>query len=451
MVGADRRMDVAEVVDGRGVGRMQVALVGLCALVALLDGADTIAIGLVAKGMAASAHAPVASLGPVLSAGQVGFLAGALIFGPLGDRFGRKPVVVGSMFVFGITTVIITGVNGLPMLVTMRFITGLGLGGAAPAALALVAEYMPARVRATTVAAAWAAFPLGGAVIGIVSVFVLPHGWQALFLVIGVPAVLLSVVLVFALPESLAFLVAADRKPERVARVLRRLAPEINLSSTRLTAPEKRSRGVPVGKLFTEGRALRTVLLWGAFFTSFLPLIFVTNWGPAIFGQHGIKPGQIGVAITLNSVGSAVGSGLIGRAMDRFGRYGVILVALCCSAVSLVALGLVGGVAGVLVAITAAGAFAGAGQSGIITLGSLLHATTIRSTAVGCAMAVGRLGAAVGPMIGGAMIAAAWRPASIFGTVALFSVGALVFVVLVRAVTGTRVAESARAPARQIT
>lgn len=444
---------VAEVIDGRRVGGRQVAVVALCALATLLDGADTIAIGLVGKGMAASAHVPVAALGPVFSASQLGLLVGALVFGPLGDRIGRKPVVVGSVFVFGVTTVLITTMHALPAFVVMRFVTGLGLGGAAPAALAIVAEYVPTRVRATTVAATWAALPLGGAVIGIVSVFVLPHGWQALFLIIGAPAVVLSLVLLAALPESLAYLVTAHGRQRRIAAILRWVAPELDPATTQLTAAEQRAKWVPVGRLFTEGRALRTLLLWGAFFTSFLPLIFVTNWGPTLFGQHGITPGQIGIAITLNSIGSAVGSGLIGRAMDRFGRYGVVLGASFLAAVSLVALGVTtGGVVGMLIAVTAAGMFCGAAQSGIITLGSLLHETAIRSTAVGCAMALGRLGAAVGPLLGGAMIAAAWGPVAVFGTVALFSVGALVFTVLVRAAGGARAADTvSTAQPRQIT
>lgn len=426
---------VAELIESRPIGRLQVQLIVLCGLAVLLDGADTIAIGLVGPGMAHTVGIPIAALGSVFSAGQFGFMFGALIFGPFGDRLGRKPVLVSAVATFGLATILTTAARAVSVLVALRFLTGLGLGAAAPVALALVAEYMPARVRATTVALSWATFPAGGVVIGLASAVLLAHGWQLLFLLMGGASAVVALLLLVAVPESLSFLVATRAEPRRVARILSRLGLA-GAAAPQLVATELKVTRVPVRELFTEGRALRTLLLWGAFFGSYLPMVFVTNWSPTILHQHGLSPAQIGLAITLNSLGSAVGSGTIGQAMDRLGSYVTVLVALCCAVASLVGLGLaVAGFAGATIAITAAGMFAGAGQTGIITLGSLLHPTPIRSTAVGWAMAVGRLGAAVGPLLGGVMIGAAWGPVQVYGAVAAFPAAAFVFLALIRAFT----------------
>jgi AAHS family 4-hydroxybenzoate transporter-like MFS transporter len=428
---------VAELIESRPINRLQIQLLVLCGLAVLLDGADTIAIGLVGPGMAHTVGIPIAALGSVFSAGQFGFMFGALIFGPLGDRLGRKPVLVGAVMTFGVATVLTTTARDVSTLVGLRFLTGLGLGAAAPVALALVAEYVPVRVRATTVALSWAAFPAGGVVIGLASAVLLVHGWQLLFLLMGGAAAAVALLLLVAVPESLSFLVATRADQHRVAKILARLG--LTETAPRLVATERRVTRVPVKDLFTEGRALRTLLLWGAFFGSYLPLVFVTNWSPTILHQHGLTAAQIGLAITLNSLGSAIGSGGVGQAMDRLGSYVAVLVALCCAVVSLIGLGAaVAGFAGATVTITAAGLFAGAGQTGIITLGSLLHPTPIRSTAVGWAMAVGRLGAAVGPLLGGLMIGAAWGPIQVYGAVAAFPAAAFVFLALIRVFTQAR-------------
>lgn len=437
MTSAAAPRPVSEIIDHRRVGRLQIQLAVFCSLVLLLDGADTIVIGLVGQGMAHTVGVPVAVLGSVFSAGQFGFFFGSLVFAPFGDRFGRKPVLVGSVALFGVATVLTTLGHTVSMLFALRFLTGLGLGGAAPVAVALVAEYMPTRIRATVVALSWAAFPLGGAVIGLASTVLLAHGWQVLFSLLGGISVVVCLLLVLAVPESLTFLAVRQSGGRQVRKILAML--KIEHASVQVTASESKPKRVPVKHLFTGGRALQTVLLWVAFFSSFLPLIFVTNWAPTILHQHGISTAEIGLAIALNSIGSAVGSGSVGRAMDRAGSRYVVLGALGAAAVSLVALGVaVGGFAGVAIAITAAGVFAGAGQTGIITLGSLLYPTLIRSTALGWAMAMGRLGAATAPLLGGMMIAARWGSVEFFGAVAVFPLIALVCLVLVRGFTDMR-------------
>lgn len=413
MADADGPRSDPELTERAPAQRARPSLVALCGLVVLLDGADNIAIGLVGHSMAQTTHAPAAALGPVFSAGQFGFLFGSLLFGPLADRAGRKPVLIGAAALFGAATLATTLGSTVTMLVVLRFVTGLGMGGAAPVAIALAAEFAPARMRATVVALVWGAFPFGGVVIGLASVPVLPRGWQPLFWLIGAATLVVAATLLAALPESPGFLAARDR------------------------ADGARQRRVPLRELFVGSRALRTPLLWGAFFGSFLPLVFVVNWAPTVLLQHGISPSRVGLAITLHSLGSTIGSGGVGRLMDRLSGYPVTLGMLGVGALTLVGFGVAtSSFALVAVAIALCGLFTGAGQSGTIALGSLFYPTVIRSTGVGWAMAIGRLGSATGPLIGAGMIAAAWSPLGIFGTVALFPFAAALLLVLVRAVPG---------------
>ncbi|MGB6507019.1 MAG: MFS transporter, partial [Xanthobacteraceae bacterium] len=147
-----------------------------------LDGIDLIMIGLTAPSIAAAIGVKVTSFGPVFGIGQVGLVIGVLVFGPLGDRFGRKRLIIGSMLLFAIFTLLIVWTTTFNQLLVYRFLAGLGLGGLGPNAVALTSEFAPKRLRAAFVAVQWSALPLGGVAVGLLSSVMLPlWGWQSLF------------------------------------------------------------------------------------------------------------------------------------------------------------------------------------------------------------------------------------------------------------------------------
>jgi AAHS family 4-hydroxybenzoate transporter-like MFS transporter len=162
--------------------------------------------------------------------------------------------------------------------------------------------------------------------------------------------------------------------------------------------------------LFTEGRAAMTLLLWVPFFTSFMILIFVTSWIPTLLRANGLSVAQAGFAIALNSLGSFIGSASVGRLMDRFGAYAVLIPTfiLASIAAGLLGFSLAGLGSAAIAVITLSGLFAGASQAGVIALAAVVYPVAIRSTGVGWAMAIGRLGAVVGPMLGGLLLALQW-------------------------------------------
>src|SRR5690606_19076883 len=121
-----------------------------------------------------------AVLGPVISAGLVGMMIGALVCGPLADRFGRRPVLVGCSLTFGIGALLTATATSVESLVAFRVLTGLGMGGAMPNAIALTSEFMPQRLRATAVTVMICGFSLGAAVGGWVAAGLIPRfGWPS--------------------------------------------------------------------------------------------------------------------------------------------------------------------------------------------------------------------------------------------------------------------------------
>src|SRR6202007_2218219 len=185
----------------RPIGRTQWIGIGLCALVALLDGLGLESIGLAAPAMIPALPIAPQGLGFVFSAALAGLALGAFLLGPLADRIGRKRVLVGATFCFGVFTLVTAYAGDLPELLTCRFLTGLGLGGAMPSFISLASEYVPKARRATVVSLLWAGFPLGGVVGGVFGSRIIPaYGWQSLFLIGGVLPILLSMILAAVLP-----------------------------------------------------------------------------------------------------------------------------------------------------------------------------------------------------------------------------------------------------------
>lgn len=411
--------DLAGFIDAQPVQRGQVVLLALCAAVLFADGFDTQAIGYVAPAIGQAWHLPRGALGPVFSASLFGLMLGALLLGPVADRVGRKRIIIGSTVAFGLCTLLTVLATGTASLMAIRFVTGFGLGGAMPNAVALTAEFSPHRRRATMVMTMFAGFSVGAAVGGLIAAALIPlGGWQSVFLVGGAAPLLLAPWLAFSLPESARFLLATGAPAERVQRSLQTVFPRQAVPARFAPGLEERA-GNPLPVLFTEGRGTATVLLWVVFFASLLDLYFLSNWLPSVLAELGATVSLAAVIGAMLQVGGLVGVASLGMLVDRF-SFRALAVTYAAAAVAVAAIGQSGhSVAAVTVAIFAAGFCIVGGQTAANALAAGLYPTGARATGVGWALGVGRVGSIAGPLIGGALLALRWGPEPLFLLAAL--------------------------------
>jgi len=415
-------VNVTHVIDGERFGGFQWAVAIWCGVLATLDGFDNGAIAFVAPVIAPQWGINVPAFGPVFGAGLFGLMIGALCSGPIADRLGRKTVILTSTVIFGLFALATVWAQSIGQLYILRFITGLGVGGLMPNAIALTAEYAPRRIRNTVTAIMFLGFALGAGGGGFVGAAVIPSfGWQALFVIGGAIPLLLVPFAAFALPESIRFLVARSHRPDRVARLLNRLTRRSSFQgSENFVIAEEPLHGFTVRHLFTEGRAVNTALLWVVFFCNLLVMYFLTNWLPTILREADVP---LGTALTLAGVlpwGGIASTLLLGPIVDRIGAPRVVTLLYIGAAIFVFIIGTIGGNIPLLwVTVICAGGCIIGGQSFINVMAAVLYPTAIRSTGVGWALGIGRVGAIVGPMIGGVLLAAHFAPKNLFFSIAI--------------------------------
>ena len=413
-------VDVAAFIDAQPVGAFQVKLLLTCATVLFLDGFDTTAIGYVAPALAKEWHIGKEALGPVFSAGLFGLMIGALLFGPLADRTGRKKIIVLSTLAFGVGTLVTSFVNDVSMLLAIRFLTGLGLGGAMPNTVALTSEFSPHRRRATMVMVMFVGFSIGAALGGLLAAALIPQfGWRSVFVVGGAAPLVLVPILIWWLPESVRYLALTGSANTRVAELLALVNPKAAFAAgTRFVANEPELKGIPVRHLFTDGRTLVTLLLWVVFFMSLLELYFLSNWLPTVLNDLGASISTAAVIGSMFQVGGVVGTFALGSIIDRFSFRALALVYfIAVFAVS--AIGQLGHSAAlVTVAIFIAGFCIVGGQIAANALAAGFYPTSVRATGVGWALGMGRIGSIIGPLVGGVLLSLKWSVGELFVTAA---------------------------------
>ena len=415
-----KAIDLESVIDGQGFSAMRSAVIACCFLVMFFDGYDLNIVGYVGPALITHLHLSARTFGTVISAGLAGFMLGALVLGDLGDRFGRKRMIILGTTFFGLLTFACLWANSLMAFLALRFLAGIGLGGAVPNAISLNLELSPRRSRATVIGVLFVGYTLGGAAPGWVAAATLrDYGWHGVFLIGALPPLTIAAIMTLILPESASYLAASNRVGE-LRSLLNKLSPnsvpspDIEVVSRAVTR-----RGSPLLQLFADGRGLNTGLLWLAFVSCLTSVVFVIAWSATLLTRLGLQPARAALIASMWTPGGAFGSLAVTRLIDSYGIW-VVGFWIVLAAPAIIIVGQVGTSTALLFGTFLIGGFFGAGgQVGLNAIAGMIYPAHVRATGVGWAFGIGRVGAVLGPLVGGFLISAGVPIGRLFSLMAL--------------------------------
>ena len=445
-------VDTDDVINRSRISGLQilVGVFGACILIA--DGFNTQVIGYIAPQIAQDWSLPRDVLGWILAADKIGLLIGYLLVAPLSGACGHKRVAVACILLFGVMALFTTTADNTVELFTLRLLTGIGLGGAIPSGVALTGEYFPKARRSTSITFIYCGLSLGQFSSGEVANLVLkPWGWQGPLWAGGALSLVLAATLIALLPDSLEFLVNRGGKSYQAARILKRINPELALSSaTRLVAGERSGSKLGLwkllGQLFESRRTFGTLVIWLVLGMNLIVNTSLQTWLTKILIDAGFAQRIAILATGMSFLAGIVGAFIIGPLMDRFGPYRVIGFLFVGGALFSVFLGLALSwtTAAFILAASFGSGFCTSGvQKGGNALSIYFYPVALRSTGLGWGLGVGRLGAILGPLAVGYLLEdLSWTPTYVFCATALpMLVGAVAIVAMGRVYGQQRIEE----------
>ena len=404
------RLDLPQWLDQVRFGAYQARVVLLCFLVTTFDGFDTQAIAFTAPALAQALGVGPRGLAPIITAGVAGMALGAVLFGPLGDRYGRRMAVLLATAVFGVFSLLTAFAVSVEQLVVLRFLTGIGMGGAAPNVYTLASEFSPNRHRGLVMLLAGLGLPVGAILGGLIAGQVIAiWGWQGVFVIGGVAPLLALPVLMAVFPESPYYLARCDLQA-RLRRMMARIAPGASLNATTVfTLPEAPTR-VGASALLAPALRHNTLAIWATYLFNWVAWFGLVLWIPSVLNAAGLPKEQAGMAtVTLN--GAALVFMLpLAWLLPRLPVRKVILLLLAGAVVVSLALAAATSAGStqwllVFALVGASGLFVGGPQIALNYLAVLIYPTAVRASGVGWAIGMGRLGTVAGGAAGGLVLA----------------------------------------------
>ncbi|MEK4010232.1 MFS transporter [Peribacillus sp. NPDC101481] len=407
-----------KVIDGSRIHSFHIWLVFWLFLVILFDGYDVVIYGAVVPSLIKEWGISDVTAGAIGSYTVMGTAAGAIVFGLLADKLGRKKIILLTIFLFSFFTLLSGFANGPTMFIIFRVIAGIGLGGVMPNVIALTTEFAPKHIRSALVSFVFCGYSVGAIAAALTSRSLLPTvGWEPVFWLAGIP-LLFFPLLIKVIPESVSFLIQTGRV-EEAKRVLAKIDPTINVKEAiELKKPDERTPGSPVIKLFEQKRAISTVMFWISCFSAFILIYSMNTWLPRLMMQAGYDLKSSLTFIAVMQIGAIVGTIVFGRLVDKLGFKKVLVPLFFCGAIALSLIGFTNSpfIAYGLISVIGAASVGVQNMSNAFV--SQYYPTEMRSTALGSTMAFGRMGGIVAPTFVGILLTMNLQPQYNFAAIA---------------------------------
>jgi len=410
-----KTVDVGAVLDDGHFGGYQKLLVFATAMTIILDGFDNQVMGGAIPVLMREWHKTRADFGYVLTAGMVGMMVGGAIGGYLGDKIGRRNALLGSVITFGCLTIGVAFATDVTTLIVLRFLAGLGLGGAMPTATAISSEYVPRRKRPVAVTLTVICVPLGGAFAGWIGGYILPrYGWRVLFGVGGALPLLLAAFLFKVLPESPRYLASLQARWGELRALLGKLGHHVDADAVFVDSHEKATRKASVAELFVPEFRADTIALLACFLFCFFGAYMGTNWVPSMLDRAKFDVGTASYGLLAWNLGVLVFALIAAFIIPRIGSRITMLVLAAGSVAGCVTLGMMNitpsEVIPVFVMLGVTGGLVNATQTTMYALAANVYPTSIRGTGVGTTVAFGRIGGVLSPIVGAPVLDRGTQP-----------------------------------------
>ena len=376
-----------------------------CLLIIIFDGYDLVIYGVALPLLMQEWSLSAVQAGLLASTALFGMMFGAMCFGTLSDKIGRKKTIMICVGIFSGFTFCGAFASTPVEFGILRFLAGLGIGGVMPNVVALMTEYAPKRIRSTLVALMFSGYAIGGMASALLGAWLVPvYGWKIMFYIAIIPCLALPLIWKF-LPESLMYL-TSKHQTDTTRTIVSKIAPEQVLTTdTQFVLNEvSEEDNAPLKALFQQGRSFSTFMFWIAFFMCLLMVYALGSWLPKLMIQAGYSLGASMIFLFALNIGGMVGAIGGGALADRFHIKKVLSIMFMCGALALILLGLNSPQMVLYTLIAVAGAATIGSQILLYTFVAQYYPTTVRSTGMGWASGIGRIGAIVGPVLTGALL-----------------------------------------------
>ena len=398
-------VDIGSVVDKAKFTSFHFNVVAWCLLIILFDGYDLAINGVVLPLLMQEWGLSAVQAGMLASTALAGMMFGAIFFGSLADKIGRKKVIMICIVLFSGLTFAGGFASNPTEFAILRFFAGLGIGGVMPNLVALTSEYAPQKMRSTLVTTMFSGYAVGGVMAALLGSWFTPNfGWQIMFFIAGIPLFLLPLIWKF-LPESLAFIVK-ENKQEEARRIACRLAPDLSVNEKMIFTLPKVDipEAANVASLFRRGRTTNTLLFWLAFFTCLLTMYALSSWLPKLMMAAGYSMDNSLMFMMVMNIGAVVGIIGGGILADRFHLKPVLMCLGMLGGIVMSLMGFQSNQFLLYILVFLAGAASIGSQMLLYSYVAQYYPLAIRSTGIGWSSAIGRMGAIVGPILIGSLL-----------------------------------------------